>query len=112
MGKYSAPLTLVFCNEHNFRSYLQKEEEHVKDLCDRIIAMKPDLVVSEKGISDLAIHFLQKANISAIRRLRKTDNMRISRAAGATIVNRLDDLQESDVGTGAGLFEVKLIGDE
>ena len=50
------------------RSYLKKEEEHVKDLCDKIIAMKPDLVVSEKGISDLAIHFLQKANISAIRR--------------------------------------------
>ena len=40
----------------------------MKDLCDKIIAMKPDLVVSEKGISDLAIHFLQKANISAIRR--------------------------------------------
>merc|ERR1719322_1946615 len=96
----------------DFESYLKKEEEHVKDLCDKIIALKPDLVVSEKGISDLAIHFLQKANVSAIRRLRKTDNMRIARAAGATIVNRLDDLQESDIGTGAGLFEVKLIGDE
>ena len=45
-------------------------------------------------------------------RLRKTDNMRIARAAGATVVNRLDELQETDVGTGAGLFEVKLIGDE
>merc|ERR1719384_17539 len=96
----------------DFESYLKKEEEYVKDLCEKIIALKPDVVVSEKGISDLAIHFLQKANISAIRRLRKTDNMRIARASGATIVNRLDEIQECDVGTGAGLFEVKLIGDE
>jgi len=53
-----------------------------------------------------------KANITAIRRVRKTDNNRIARACGATIVNQVDDLKESDVGTGCGLFEVQKIGDE
>jgi T-complex protein 1 subunit gamma len=96
----------------DFEAYLRKEEEFVKDLCDKVIAMKPDVVVSEKGVSDLAIHFLQKAGITAIRRLRKTDNMRIARAVGATVVNRLDELVESDIGTGAALFEVKKIADE
>lgn len=45
-------------------------------------------------------------------RLRKTDNNRLARACGATIVNRTDELRESDVGTGAGKFEIKKFGDE
>lgn len=53
-----------------------------------------------------------KANITALRRVRKTDNNRIARASGATIVNRVDDIQESDIGTGCGLFEIEKIGDE
>lgn len=61
---------------------------------------------------DLAQHYLSKNNISALRRVRKTDNNRIARACGATIVNRTDELREEDVGTGCGLFEVRKIGDE
>lgn len=53
-----------------------------------------------------------KANITALRRVRKTDNNRIARATGATIVNRVDDIQESDIGTRCGLFEIEKIGDE
>ncbi|CAN0344525.1 unnamed protein product, partial [Ectocarpus sp. 13 AM-2016] len=48
----------------------------------------------------------------AFRRLRKTDNNRIARAVGATVVSRPDEIQESDIGTGCGLFEVRKIGDE
>ena len=81
-------------------------------MCDAIIALKPDLVITEKGVSDLAQHFLVKHNITAIRRVRKTDNNRISRATGATIVNRVVDLVESDVGTHCGLFSIEKIGDE
>lgn len=61
---------------------------------------------------DLAQHFLMKANVTALRRVRKTDNNRIARATGATIVNRVDDIQESDIGTRCGLFEIEKIGDE
>lgn len=53
-----------------------------------------------------------KENVTALRRVRKTDNNRIARATGATIVNRVDDLQESDVGTRCGIFEIEKIGDE
>eukprot|EP00042_Codosiga_hollandica_P029776 m.167387 g.167387 ORF g.167387 m.167387 type:complete len:573 (+) comp53168_c0_seq1:407-2125(+) len=96
----------------DFTRMLQIEEEYVKQLCDDIIAAKPDLVFTEKGVSDLAQHYLVKHNITAIRRLRKTDNNRIARAVGATIVNRTDEIKESDIGTGAGLFEIKKVGDE
>lgn len=91
---------------------LELEEEFVKRQCDDIIALKPDLVFTEKGISDLAQHYLLKAGISAVRRVRKSDNNRIARACGATVVNRTEELQESDIGTGAGLFEIKKLGDE
>ncbi|XP_017039681.1 T-complex protein 1 subunit gamma [Drosophila ficusphila] len=98
--------------EQDFTRMLQIEEEFVQRICADIIAVKPDLVFTEKGVSDLAQHYLLKAGITAIRRLRKTDNLRIARACGATIVNRTEELTEKDVGTGAGLFEIKKIGDE
>ncbi|XP_063905546.1 T-complex protein 1 subunit gamma [Zophobas morio] len=98
--------------ETDFTRLLELEEEHVRRQCDEIIALKPDVVFTEKGVSDLAQHFLLKAGISAVRRLRKSDNNRIARACGATIVNRTEELQESDIGTGAGLFEIKKLGDE
>uniref|UniRef100_A0A7N2LIV1 T-complex protein 1 subunit gamma n=1 Tax=Quercus lobata TaxID=97700 RepID=A0A7N2LIV1_QUELO len=98
--------------EEDWSILLKMEEEYIESLCVQILKFKPDLVITEKGLSDLACHYLSKAGVSAFRRLRKTDNNRIARACGAVIVNRPDELQESDVGTGAGLFEVKKIGDE
>uniref|UniRef100_A0A7N6BJU0 T-complex protein 1 subunit gamma n=1 Tax=Anabas testudineus TaxID=64144 RepID=A0A7N6BJU0_ANATE len=98
--------------EEDFARILQMEEDYIQQICEDIIRLKPDLVFTEKGISDLAQHYLVKANITAIRRVRKTDNNRIARACGARIVSRTDELREEDVGTGAGLFEVKKIGDE
>uniref|UniRef100_A0A4W4GIQ4 T-complex protein 1 subunit gamma n=1 Tax=Electrophorus electricus TaxID=8005 RepID=A0A4W4GIQ4_ELEEL len=98
--------------EEDFARILQMEEEYIQQICEDIIRLKPDLIFTEKGISDLAQHYLMKANITAIRRVRKTDNNRIARACGARIASRTDELREEDVGTGAGLFEVKKIGDE
>ena len=91
---------------------LLEEENAIKEMCADIIAVKPDLVVTEKGVSDLAQHYLQKANISVLRRGRKTDNNRIARASGATIVHRTSEIQEKDLGLGAGLFNIEKIGDE
>ena len=56
---------------------LKQEEEEVKKLCDEILRVSPDVVITEKGVSDLAQHFLMKKNVSVIRRIRKTDNNRI-----------------------------------
>ena len=53
-----------------------------------------------------------KNDITCIRRVKKMDNFRIGRATGATIVNRPEELKESDVGTECGLFEIRKIGDE
>eukprot|EP00878_Enallax_costatus_P001876 GHUV01002035.1.p1 GENE.GHUV01002035.1~~GHUV01002035.1.p1 ORF type:complete len:559 (+),score=140.91 GHUV01002035.1:215-1891(+) len=98
--------------EEDWAALLKAEEEWIAHACSQIAALKPDVVITEKGLSDLAAHFLTKAGISAIRRLRKTDNNRIARATGATICHRIEEILDSDIGTKAGLFEVAKIGDE
>lgn len=98
--------------EEDWDMLLRMEEEYIENICSQIVAVQPDIVITEKGVSDLAQHYLLKANISAFRRLRKTDNNRIARATGATIVHRPDEIQESNIGTGCGLFEVRKLGDE
>ena len=104
---------MEFTKEEDFKKALEMEEEEVKRMCDEILKVKPDVVITEKGVSDIAQHYLMKGgNCTVIRRIRKTDNNRIARVSGATIVNRPEELQESDVGTECGLFEVKKIGDD
>ncbi len=103
---------IEFDKETDFAGALEQERKEIKYLCDAILKHRPDLIVTEKGVSDLAAHYLQKGNCSVIRRLRKTDNNRIAKVSGATIVNRPEEIQESDIGTKCGLFEVNKIGDE
>jgi T-complex protein 1 subunit gamma len=98
--------------KEDFERLLKLEDEYIKQATADIIKFKPDLVITEKGVSDLAIFYFVKAGVSVLRRVRKTDNNRIARVTGATIVNRTSEIRESDVGTGCGLFEVRKIGDE
>jgi len=81
-------------------------------MCIHLISFNPDVVITEKGLSDLAAYYLYKNGVSAIRRVRKSDNNRISKVCGATIVHRPDEIIQNDIGTGAELFEVRKIGDE
>lgn len=74
--------------EENWSILLRVEEEYIEELCMQILKLKADLAFTEEGLSDLACHFLSKHEVSAIRRLRKTDNNRIAKGCGAVIVNR------------------------
>lgn len=96
----------------DFAKYLLLEEQQVKEQCDLIAALKPDLVISEKGISDLAQHHMVQAGITALRRAKKSDLVRLARCTGATVVSRLEDATDSDVGTRASSFYIDKIGDE
>lgn len=110
--KGESQTNIEISKEEDWNKILEMEETQVKAMVESILMVKPDLVITEKGVADLAQHYLMKAGVTALRRVRKTDNNRIARAVGATIVNRVEDLQESDVGTLCGLFEVEKIGDE
>ncbi|PKI84855.1 T-complex protein 1 subunit gamma [Malassezia vespertilionis] len=110
--KGESQTNIEITREEDWSKVLEMEEAQIKQLSDKILSFKPDLVITEKGVSDLAQHYLMKANVSCIRRVRKSDNNRIARATGAQIVNRVEDLRESDLGTRCGLFQVEKIGDD
>merc|ERR1711998_103302 len=99
-------------NEEDFAKLLEIEENFIREQCETIISFNPSVVITEKGVSDLAVHYLVKAGITAVRRLRKTDNNRLAKCCGATIVNKVEEIQESDIGLACNLFECKKIGDE
>ena len=56
-------------DEEDWNTLLKMEEEYVENMCMEIIAYKPDIVITEKGVSDLAQHYFAKANITAFHRL-------------------------------------------
>ena len=104
---------MEFTDAEDFKKALAMEEIEVKRVCEAILRMRPDVVITEKGVSDTAQHYLlREGNVTVFRRLRKTDNNRVARCTGATIVNRPEELQESDVGTLCGQFKVEKIGDD
>ncbi len=110
--KGESQTNIEISKEGDWARYLEIEEDQIREMCEAILAVKPDLLITEKGVSDLAQHFLLKGGVTAIRRIKKSDANRLARATGATVVNRVEDLKESDVGTRAGRFHVEKIGDE
>merc|ERR1719478_1448693 len=109
---FSQSSSLVISKEEDWEKILRQEEEAIERMCTDILRFNPDIVITEKGVSDLAQHFFVKAGVTALRRVRKSDNNRIARVTGATIVNRPDEITEEDIGTACGLFEVRKYGDE
>ncbi|KAI5149442.1 T-complex protein 1 subunit gamma [Enteropsectra breve] len=95
---------MEFSGGADFERALEIEEETIRKMCKHIVDIKPDLLIAEKGISDLALSILYENNITALRRVKRSDMIRIAKASGAVIMNRLEDLKESHLGK-AGMFE-------
>jgi len=111
-NKGESQTNIEISKEADFEAYLELEEQYIKQFCASLIALKPDVVVTEKGCSDLAQHYLMKAGVTVLRRMRKTDNARLARCSGATIGHRVQLLTEKDVGTKCGEYLVKQIANE
>lgn len=68
--KGESQTNIEITKEEDWNRILQIEEEQVKLMCDQILEFKPDLVITEKGVSDLAQHYLLKGGASALRRVK------------------------------------------
>lgn len=90
--------------------FLDEEEAFLKGLVDTIIASGANVVICQKGIDDLAQHYMSKAGLFAIRRAKKSDMEALSKATGGNIITNIDDLSEGDLGQAAKVEERK-IGD-
>lgn len=112
--EYKKPANVVIKMEKapDFEQIMKDEEEQVKQMVMDIVKHKPDIVITEKGLSDEAQHWFLKYNVTCFRRLQGSSNNRVARASGATICTVPSEIKDSDVGTKCGLFEVQKIGDE
>ena len=93
-------------------AFLQQEEDMLKNMVDKIAATGANVVICQKGIDDMAQHFLAKKNIVAIRRAKKSDIEKLSKATGAKIVTNLDDMSVADLGYAALVEERKIAEDK
>ncbi|MCL4363263.1 TCP-1/cpn60 chaperonin family protein [Candidatus Marsarchaeota archaeon] len=93
------------------QAFLQQEEKMLRDMVDKVKKSGAKVVFTQKGIDDLAQHYLAKEGIMAARRIKKSDVEKLSRATGAKIVTSLEDLTSDDLGF-AGTVEERKIGGE
>lgn len=96
---------------NQLQAFLDQEEAMLKDMVDRILAAGANVVFVQKGIDDLAQHFLAKAGIYSVRRVKKSDMEKLARATGGRIISSIHDLSEKDLGR-AGLVEERKVSDE
>ncbi len=89
-------------------SFLEEEQRHIRGLVDAIVSAGANVVVCQKGIDDLAQHYLAKAGIFAIRRAKKSDMEALAKATGGNVVTNLDDLTDADLGYAARVEERKI----
>jgi thermosome len=93
------------------QAFLDEEERMLKSMVDKIIATGANVLVCQKGVDDVAQHFLAKAGILAVRRAKKSTLEKLAKATGATVATSLDELNEGYLGK-AGVVEEVRIGDD
>ena len=93
------------------QAFLDKETRMLKDMVTKIKSSGASVLFCQKGIDDMAQHFLAKEGIMAGRRVKQSDMEKLARATGGKIITKLDDLKSKDLGE-AGLVEERKVGDD
>ena len=93
------------------QQFLDQEEKQLREMVDQLKAVGADVVFCQKGIDDMAQHYLAKEGILAVRRAKKSDIKALSRSTGARIVSNLDDITEDDLGFAGSVAEKEIGGD-
>ena len=94
------------------QAFIEQEEKMIKDMVDKIVSTGVNVLFCQKGIDDLAQHYLAKAGVLAVRRVKKSDIEKLSKATGAKIVTNIEDLSEEDLGNAGRVVEKKISGEE
>jgi len=93
------------------QAFLDQEETMLKAMVDKIVSTGANVLFVQKGIDDLAQHFLAKAGIYAIRRVKKGDMEKLARATGGRVITSIHELTSEDLGK-AGLVEERKVSDD
>lgn len=108
ISKTETDAKINISNPQQLKSFLDEENRMLKNMVDKVIGSGANVVLCQKGIDDMAQHYLAKANIQAIRRIKESDLTKLAKATGARIVTNLDDLFEKDLGSADVVEERKI----
>jgi thermosome len=95
-------------NPQQMKSFLDEENRMLKTMVDKVIGSGANVVLCQKGVDDMAQHYLAKAGVLVVRRIKESDLTKLAKATGARIVTNLDDLFEKDLGSAALVEERKI----
>lgn len=98
-------------NPDQMKAFLDEEEKILRDMVDKIASSGANVVICEKGIDDVAQHFMAKKNIMAVRRVKQSDMEKLAKATGGRILTNLEDLKSADLGH-ANLVEERKVSDD
>ena len=96
---------------NQLQAFLDQEETALRGMVDNIVASGANVLFVQKGIDDLAQHFLAKAGIYTVRRVKKSDMEKLARATGGRVITSIHDIDKGDLGR-AGLVEERKVSDE
>jgi thermosome len=99
-------------NPEQIEAFLKQEETMIKSMVDKIAASGANVVICQKGIDDMAQHFMSRKGIVAIRRAKKSDVEKLAKATGGNIVTNLESLTSADLGYAALVEERKIAEDK
>jgi thermosome len=95
----------------SIKAFLDQESEMLKNMVDKVVASGANVLLAQKGIDDMAQHFLAKAGVMAARRVKESDMEKLAKATGGKVVNNLADLKASDLGH-CGMVEERKVGND
>jgi len=99
ISKTETDAKINITNPQQLKAFLDEEHLMLKKMVDLVIGSGANVVFCQKGIDDMAQHYLAKAGVLAIRRIKESDLTKLAKATGARIVTNLDDLFEKDLGS-------------
>jgi len=111
INKTETDAKINISNPQQMKSFLDEENRMLKTMVDKVIGSGATVVLCQKGVDDMAQHYLAKAGVLAVRRVKESDMAKLAKATGARIVNNLDDLFEKDLGS-AELIEEKKVEED
>ena len=98
-------------NPDQMKAFLDEEEKMLRGMVDKIALAGANVVICEKGIDDVAQHFLAKKGVLAVRRVKQSDVEKLVKATGAHVATNLEDFESKDLGT-AQLVEERKVADD
>ncbi len=112
ISKTETDAKINISNPQQMKSFLDEENRMLKTMVDKLIGSGANVILCQKGIDDMAQHYLAKAGIMAVRRIKESDLTKLAKATGARIVTNLDDLLEKDLGSAEIAEERKIEEDK